>query len=53
MPTPGYDPRFNFPYFDSTQASPQMSDANIPPTNVGDIPGMTTINLAFWQKCGK
>ena len=30
MPTPGYDPRFNFPYFDSTQAPPQMSDANVP-----------------------
>ena len=22
MPTSGYDPRFNFPYFDSTQAPP-------------------------------
>ena len=50
MPTLGYDPRFNFPYFDSTQAQPQMLDGNIPQSNVGNNPGMTTMSLAFWHK---
>jgi len=48
MPTPGYDPQFNFPYFDSTQAPPQMSDGNIPQSNVGNNPGITTMTPAFW-----
>jgi len=52
MPTPNYDPWFNFPYFNSTQVPPQMSDANLPPTNVGDLPRMSMINPAFWQTYG-
>jgi len=47
VPTLNYDPRFNFPYFDHTQAPPQMPDVNIPATNVGDISGVPPMNLAF------
>jgi len=53
VPTPNYDPRFNFPYFDQIQAPPKMFDVNIPPTNVGDISGMTPTNPAFWQTFGQ
>ena len=52
MPTPNYDPHFNFPFFDETQVRPQMGGVNIQPSNVGDIPGMPPMNPAFWQTFG-
>ena len=49
MPTPNYDPRFNFPFFHQTQVPPQMGNVNIPSSDVGDISTMTPMNPAFWQ----
>jgi len=53
MPTPGYDPQFNFPYFDSTQAQPQLSNGNITQSHVGNNPDMTTMTPVFWQTYGR
>jgi len=53
VPTHGYEPWFNFPYFDSSQVPSQQSNANTPQPNVGDIPSTSWQNLMFWHTYGR
>ena len=52
-PTPGYDPRFQFSYFDSSEVRPQQSTVHPPRMSTGDIPSTSWQNPVFWDTYGR
>ena len=50
---PRYDPRFQFPYFDSSQVRPQQLTVHPPRMSTGDIPSTAWHNLEFWETYGR
>ena len=52
VPTPHYDPRYNFPFFDQSQIPTLNPATSFPSTHVGDTSLLSTPNPVFFQTFG-
>ena len=50
MPTPQYDPRYTFSFFDQHQIPPVNQETAFPSTQVGDTSLSSTPNLPFFKR---